>query len=41
MKQYVEPSCEILALDPVAVVCGSFDSVDNTEIFTIEDFEII
>lgn len=41
MRKYVEPSCELLTLDPVTVICGSFDSVDNTELFIVEDFEII
>lgn len=43
MRQYVEPICELLTIDPVTVVCGStqFDSVDSTELFTIETFELI
>ena len=45
MKTYIEPECQTMILDEGYVICSSpgeaFDSVDATELFTIEDFELI
>ena len=41
MKQYIEPACEALTLDLCKVLCGSFDQVDSTEMFYIDNLETI
>jgi hypothetical protein len=41
MKKYVEPDCNYTVLNMGNIVCGSFDSVNNTEMFNIEDEELI
>ena len=39
MKEYIEPACEVLNIELGKLICGSFDNVDSTEIFVVEDFE--
>lgn len=45
MKTYVEPECQMMILDEGYVICSSpgaaFDPVNATELFTVEDFELI
>lgn len=45
MKTYIEPECLVMTLDMGGIVCGSqgasFDAIDSTELFTLEDFELL
>ena len=41
MKEYTQPTLEILRHSFEANFCASFDSNDNTEIWTIEPEETI
>jgi hypothetical protein len=41
MKTYIEPACEVIVMDLKMIICASFDSVDNTELFAIEDIELL
>ena len=45
MKAYIEPDCQFTVLDPDDLICDSldsrFDSVDATELFTVDDLVTI
>ena len=41
MKQYIEPITFVIELESSQVLCASFDSLDHTEKWTIEDTETI
>ena len=41
MKKYIEPACDVMVMDLRMIICASFDSVDNTELFTIDFEELI
>ena len=41
MPNYIQPDCSELALSAKVIVCASFDAVDHTENWSIDDEEII
>ncbi len=41
MKTYIHPVCEVLLTHPDQLLCGSFDQVDSTEMFYIDNSETI
>lgn len=42
---YLEPECSLIYLKPGSIICGSlypdFDAIDATEVFAIDDVELI
>ena len=44
-NRYLEPECRLIDLKPGSIICGSldpdFDAIDATEVFSIEDVELI
>jgi hypothetical protein len=41
MKTYINPVCEILLINQDFLLCASFDQVDSTELFYVDDPETI
>lgn len=41
MKQYIEPKTFVIDLESIQVLCASFDSLDHTENWFVEDEETI
>lgn len=43
MRSYNKPECSVIILEPKTVICQSlvFNNIDYTEVFEIEDVELI
>lgn len=41
MKTYIEPECSVTEMDLRMMICASFDDINDTELFAIDDIETI